>query len=173
MKIHSDDKPFKCDFCDYRAKRKADLKTHVHAIRAGRPHRKRAEVAVASFFDSLAGSYLREYQIPFEPGMKKKFARVDFLLQKEWGWLVLEVDERQHRSKSQYDIEWECTRMILIFKYFIARQPNSRLHIVRYNAHPYLQDGIVAKPRVGDRNRSLSQTLDHVPEGMLTITYFL
>ena len=103
--------------------------------------------------------------------MKKKFVRVDFLLPKRWGWLVLEVDERQHRSKSQYDIEWECTRMSLIFKYFIAKQPNSRLHIVRYNAHPYLQDGIIVKPSVEDRNRSLSLTLDHVPQAMLSITY--
>ena len=88
VKIYSDAKPFRCDYCGYRAKRKADLKTQVHAMCTGRLRRKLAEETVALFFDSLAGSYLRESQIPFEPGIKKKFARIAFVLQKQWGWLV-------------------------------------------------------------------------------------
>ena len=52
MRLHSDEKPYHCPFCLYRAKRSFEITKHAQAMHDnGRPKRKRREEEIAREFD--------------------------------------------------------------------------------------------------------------------------
>ena len=66
VRVHSDDRPFRCEFCQYSTKRKSDLSIHHRCMHTGRPRKKRREEDVAGIFDALSIRYVREYTISFQ-----------------------------------------------------------------------------------------------------------
>jgi hypothetical protein len=137
-------------------------------MHTGRPRKKKREEDVAILFDTLAIRYVREFSISF-CGRARKYARLDFLMEVPFGWVIFEVDERQH---SQYAVSYECQRMGLVFAEFTKRCPGN-LHIIRYNPDAYKEHGLVVKPTQEKRASEIRRAIEHVPEAeaRLTITY--
>ena len=167
MRIHRDERPFKGELCEYRTKRQADIAIH-HRCMHGKyaPRKKKREEDVAVLFDTLSIRYVREFSISFS-GCARKYARLDFLMEVPFGWVILEVDERQH---SQYAVSYECQRMALIFAEF-SKRCNGNLHIIRYNPDAYKEHGLVVKPTQEERAEEIRRAIEHVPEARFTITY--
>ena len=62
---------------------------------------------------SAAGiTYDREVTVNFCGEADKRLARVDFVIYREWGSVLLEVDEHAHDS---YPVSCEATRMLNVF----------------------------------------------------------
>lgn len=166
--IHSEERPFKCDLCEYRTKRKSDLSIHrrcMHSEHA--PRKKKREEDVSLLLDRFSITYRREFTISFRQSARR-FARIDFFIEKPFGWIVFEVDERQH---SQYKVDYECQRMASIFQGFKNRC-NGNLHVIRYNPDPYkTKDGKIVKAHPEERTRAILEAIRHEPQVPLTITY--
>jgi hypothetical protein len=136
-------------------------------MHTGHPRKKKREEYVAEIFQSFSVPYVREFTISFVK-CPRKYARLDFLLRKSWGWIAFEVDEHMH---SGYGIAYECERMALIFKEF-AKCNQGSLHIVRFNPDPYKEkNGILVKPSETERVETIRCAIEHVPEARLEITY--
>ena len=168
VRIHSDERPFKCDLCEYRTKRKSDLPIHCKCMHSKHaPRKKKREEDVALMFDSLSITYRREFMISFQR-CARKYARLDFLIDVPFGWIILEVDERQH---FQYQVSSECQRMALIFSEF-SRRCQGSLHIIRFNPDAYKgKDGRVIKSTQEERTEAIRKAIDHVPQAQFMITY--
>ena len=169
MRTHLEERPFKCQLCEYTTKRKADLAIHHKCMHTGRPRKKKREEDVAQIFDRNTIRYSREFNIPFS-GEARKYARLDFLLEVGFGWVIFEVYERQ---QSQYEVSYECQRMALVFAEFIKRCEGKKLHIIRYNPDPYKDShGLVVKPTPEEREGEIRRAIQYVPEeARFTITY--
>ena len=141
--------------------------SQVHAY--GSAPKEKREEDVAQIFDRNTIRYSREFSISFS-GQARKYARLDFLLEVGFGWVIFEVDERQH---SQYEVSYECQRMALVFAEFIKRCEGKKLHIIRYNPDPYKDShGLVVKPTPEEREGEIRRAIQYVPEeARFTITY--
>ena len=168
MRTHSDERPFKCNFCEYTTKRKSDLTTHHKCMHTGRARKKRREEDVAHFFDTQSMRYVREFNLSFT-SRPRKYARLDFLLEVPFGWVIFEVDERQH---SQYALSYECQRMASVLAEFTRMHEGKKLHIIRYNPDAFKGfHGLVIKPSQQERERAIRRAIEHVPDVHFTITY--
>ena len=165
---HSDEMHFGCSLCGYRCRRKQDLDRHVRAMHSGKVRRKRHEESLAIFFSTLQVPFTREFTVKAATFGGRSFARIDFLIQMAWGWLLVECDEMQH---CMYSISDECRRMAAIREYHRQRFPDDCLHILRYNSHNYKQDGVVKKPSEQERMARVQACLSYVPESDFVITY--
>ena len=166
---HSDYMHFCCTLCGYQCRRKQDLDRHLRAMHSGRPHRKIHEEHLASFFCALDITFTREYTVNAPTFGGRKFARIDFYIPfLEWGDLLFECDELQHTA---YSVANECQRMAAIYAFHKQKHPGRRLHIVRFNPHPYKQDGTIKKPTDEERKSSIQECLAYVPKTHFEITY--
>lgn len=172
LRLHSDEKPYACPHCLFRAKRKFEISLHVQSMHTGRPRRKRREETVANTFNTLAVSYRREQTVTFdrlcEHRAKRRSARVDFVLDKDWGAILFEVDEAMH---AVIPVEQECARMLAIIAVFMRAGLDKKLLIVRYNPDAFTQKGHVNKPTAGEREDAIRRALGYVPEGQVAVLY--
>ena len=168
MLCHNEEKPIACRQCGYKCRRKQDLKSHMRAMHSGKIRRKSHEEAVERIFYDLRITFTREFTVNVRTFASRKFARIDFHINKPWGWLLFEVDEMAHCT---YNVSDECIRMHAIWQYLKARHPGMRLHIIRYNSHAYKEDGTVIKPSPTQRITSITESLSYVPETDFVITY--
>jgi hypothetical protein len=83
----------------------------VHTER-GQQRRKRKEEHLARFLDATGFRYDRELVIKFCGEGNRNFARLDFVVYREWGVCIVELDEDQHKA---YPVECETARMMDIF----------------------------------------------------------
>ena len=167
MRTHSDERPFRCQLCEYTTKRKADLSIHHRCMHTGRPRKKKREEDVAHFFDTQSMRYVREFNLSFS-GRPRKYARLDFLLEVPFGWVIFEVDERQH---SQYAVSYECQRMALVLAEFTRMHQGKKLHIIRYNPDAFKGRSGLIKPTQAEREEEIRRAIEHVPDVHFTITY--
>ena len=166
---HADIKPFSCSFCGYRCKRKQDLRRHTRAMHsAERPRRKTHEETIASIFVSMHIEFTREFVVKTNTFAARKSARIDFYIQRPWGFLFFEVDEMQHTG---YPVLHEMRRMEALRDFHFQHFPGMRVHIVRYNTHPWKQDGEVKKPTHQERASKIRECLEYVPEQRFVISY--
>ena len=166
---HEDIKPFSCSTCGYKCKRKQDLRRHTRRMHsAGRPRRKRHEETIASIFVSMHIAFTREFVVKANTFAGRKSARIDFFLQMTWGFLFFEVDEWQHTG---YRVSHEMLRMAAIRDHHFQRYPHLRIHIVRYNTHPWKQDGEIKKPTPAERLAKIQECLSYVPQARFEISY--
>ena len=168
MLCHQQEKPIACTCCGYHCKRKQDLDQHMRNMHAGKPRQKRHEEIVAGIFCALQLKFTREFTVKVPTFAERKFARVDFHIEKPWGWLLWEVDETSHCG---YRVSDECRRMDSIWGYFREHHPGMRLHVVRYNSHAYKQDGVIIRPTHEERAAAIEECLAHVPKSPFVITY--
>jgi hypothetical protein len=172
MKLHSDEKPYACPHCLFRAKRSFEIYVHVKAMHDnGRSKRKRREEEVAREFDAMALPYVREHTVTFdrlvEHGAARKRARVDFVFDMPW-WLLLEVDEKMHVG---IPIQDECARLLAIIAELSRASPEKKILIVRYNPDTYAQNGQLVKPTPEQRRDVIQRTLRYEPEAQITVVY--
>ena len=172
MKLHSDDKPYACPHCLFRAKRSFEIYAHVKAMHDnGRPKRKRREEEVAREFDSMALKYVREHTVSFdrlvEHGAARKRARVDFVFDMPW-YCLLEVDEKMHVG---IPIQEECGRLLAIIAELSRASPEKKILIIRYNPDAYAQNGRVVKPTPEQRRDVIQRALMYEPEAQITVVY--
>jgi hypothetical protein len=90
---------------------------------------KRKELSVKNFLESNSFP-IEAYDKRVTGGCSKK--RPDILVQTEWGNIILEIDENQHKSKT-YNCYCEIVRM----KQLYFDVGTERLLIVRYNPDNY------------------------------------
>ena len=135
---------------------------------AERPRRKIHEENIASIFMSMHIAFTREFVIKANTFAGRKSARIDFYIQMRWGFLLFEVDEMQHSS---YRVLHEMQRMVALRDFHFERYPHLRVHIVRYNSHPWKQNGEVKKPTEEERASQIRACLEYVPEEPFEISY--
>ena len=104
-----------------------------------------------------------EYQkrIPFAAcglNSETKFAKLDFLIATEWGYIVLEVDEDQHRS---YPVRCDVRRDMDIAA-SVALGSGHRLRIIHFNPDAYRVDG---KTRLTSKKDRVAKLLEALEEG--------
>ena len=166
---HEESKPISCSVCGYKCKRKQDLIRHTRAMHsAERPRRKIHEENIASIFMSMHIAFTREFVIKANTFEGRKSARIDFYIQTHWGFVLFEVDEMQHSSRR---VLHEMQRMEALRDYHLQRYPHLRVHIVRYNSHPWKQNGEVKKPTNEEREAKIQECLEYVPEEPFEISY--
>ena len=166
---HEDIKRFSCSVCGYKCKRKHDLIQHTRAMHSpNKPRRKTHEEAIASIFVSMHIAFTREFVVKANTFAGRKSARIDFYIQMRWGFVLFEVDEMQHSSRR---VLHEMQRMEALRDYHLQRYPHLRVHIVRYNSHPWKQNGEVKKPTNEERTANIQECLEYVPEEPFEISY--
>merc|ERR1712224_386682 len=108
----------------------------------------------------------------------------DFTIYAEWGCVILEVDEFQHKGSGQE----EAQKMQCLVQAAIAAQASDynsehqcfarggRVHIVRYNPHTFAVDTLLgshSEVSAVDLHRRLKliETIRHVPQRAVEISY--
>ena len=169
-KVHSESRPYACKFCAYRCKRKGDMPNHVRCMHSGRPCRKRREENLATTLDRLGLTYVRERVVNFQNSMRK-YAKVDFFLERSFGFVLLECDERSHKL-TRYTVVHECLRMQLIRLSLRKTFPSAKIHIIRYNPDPYRdRNAFVVKRPPEDHCAAISEAIEYQPDVPFMISY--
>jgi hypothetical protein len=110
----------------------------------------------------------REVIVQFCGQANKTYARVDFVIYRAWGTVLLEVDEHQH---SHYAVTCEAARMLDIFGEQMKQGRAGKFHIIRLNPDAYSEAGVTQKTLLKDRLGTLLQTLDYEPVHQYSVTY--
>lgn len=99
--VHEGLRPFACGLCDATFGRQHGLKVHIHQIhstKALKRVKKRGE-QTRNALSEHGLTYDREHRIKFSSRADRPCsARVDFAVLRSWGYVYLEVDERQHQG---------------------------------------------------------------------------
>ena len=123
---------------------------------------------MAHFLESAGFRYEREVTISFCGEGNGKRARLDFVLYREWGVCVLEVDEEQHKH---YPIECETARMTDIFGEHVKAGRFDKICIIRFNPDAFKASGKPAKVPLKARYDSLREAIMKEPAKQFSIQY--
>ena len=123
---------------------------------------------MARFLESTGFRYEREVAISFCGDGNGKRARVDFVVYREWGVCILEVDEQQHKH---YPVECETARMTDILGEQVKAGRMDKICIVRFNPDGFNENGKPAKVPLKARYDSLRGSIFREPAKQFTIRY--
>jgi hypothetical protein len=98
----------------------------------------------------------------------QNFARLDFVIYREWGVCILELDEDQHRH---YPVECETARMMDIFAQQVKAGRLDKIRIIRLNPDGYAENGKAKKTPLKERYDTLRETILQEPEKPFSIKY--
>ena len=110
----------------------------------------------------------REVTVQFCGEANKTLARVDFVIYREWGSVLLEVDEHQH---SHYAVTCEAARMLDIFGQQMRQGRAGKFHFIRFNPDKYEENGVVQQTLLRDRLALMLQTVEQEPQLQYSVTY--
>ena len=113
-------------------------------------------------------TYDREVTVQFCGEADKRLARVDFVIYREWGSVLLEVDEHAHDS---YPVSCEAARMLNVFAEQMKQGRAGKYHSVRFNPDAYLEDGAVQKRLLKDRLAALLQAIEDEPDKQYSVSF--
>ena len=116
---------------------------------------------MARFLESVGVRFEREQTISFCSQGNKTRARIDFVIYREWGIVLLEVDEGQH---VQYPVTCETARMMDIIAEHVRAGRDDKLKIVRFNPDAFKLDFKPGKVPQKDRQASLLKAIRDEPE---------
>jgi hypothetical protein len=123
---------------------------------------------VARFLDTTGFRYDRELTMSFCGEGNKKSARLDFVIYREYGVCILEVDEDQHRH---YPIECEVARMTDIFAEQVKAGRLDNVKVVRFNPDAFRESGKLTRVPMKERHERLLQAIMTPPANHFSITY--
>ncbi len=98
----------------------------------------------------------------------RKFARIDFVIYRNWGTVLLEVDEHQH---DHYPIGCDAARMLDIFAEQMKLGRAGKIHFIRFNPDEFKEGGMAQKVLLKDRLAKLIGTIDAEPSLQYSVTY--
>jgi hypothetical protein len=132
---------------------------------------KRKELEVYSFLQKAGIEFEYQKHIPFAAcGLRSetKYAYIDFLIPRPWGYICLEVDEDQH---SAYDPSCDPRRDFDIFS-SIALGSGGKVLILRFNPDGFKVAEVTCRTTQKARHERLLQVLQTV-EPPACARYFL
>ena len=110
----------------------------------------------------------RELRIKFSSRAGRPFsARVDFAVLHSWGYVYLEVDERQHQG---YPEGHDALRMQLILAEHMVDGKAGNVHIIRFNLDAFSVNGVCQKLPLTDRMDALAAVLAYELVKQYTVT---
>ena len=171
-RTHTGEKPFACDSegCDARFSQLSTLQNHkrcLHTAR-GQQRQKKREEQVARALVKAGVTFDREVSVQFCGQANNASARVDFVIYRPWGTVLLEVDEHQH---AHYGVICEAARMLDVFTEQMKQGRAGKFHFVRFNPDAYAEGGTPQKTLLKDRLTALMQTLEQEPVKQYSVTY--
>jgi len=171
-RTHTGEKPYACDYegCDARFSDSSALQRHkrcLHTTR-GQQRQKKREEQVARALVKAGVTFDREASVQFCGQANKASARVDFVIYRPWGTILLEVDEHQH---SHYAVSCEAARMLNVFGEQMKQGRAGKFHFVRFNPDAYAEGGTPQKTLLKDRLTALMHTLEQEPVKQYSVTY--
>ena len=93
---------------------------------------------------------------------------MDFVIYREWGVVVWEVDEDQH---SHYAVQCEVARMMDIFGEQVKAGRLDKIRLLRYNPDSFRMNGELAKVTHKERHDRLRAAILEEPARHFSITY--
>ena len=90
----------------------------------------------------------------------KKFARVDFVISRAWGRVILEVDEFQHSHET---VLCETARMADLLTEVIKQNQGGKTRIIRYNPDAFTRQGAKCKVLPAVRHNILNAQILREP----------
>src|SRR3989338_8681352 len=142
---HSSECKYKCDFplCDFSAHQKSNYLRHFRSTHSEEAVRRQKveEEKIARVLDAAAIEYRREAHIVFCEGgheEEKKFARLDFTVEKANVIIIISVDEYQHNA---YLLSCEQRRISSVCAAIRTANDFRPIVWVRYNPHTFRING--------------------------------
>ena len=140
--VHMDSHPCKCRVCGLHFRRAHHLSCHMEAYHSEKSrsfaHKEEKEIEDLLLKEGI--NFAREHHISYScvSDRENNFARVDFLIQRRGGCILLEVDEKQHCNN---EIVCENARMAKIHESLALEGNTLPLMFIRYNPHKYKVNG--------------------------------
>jgi len=191
MLRHAGIRPHKCTFtlCDFAATKKNDLNDHIKSMHSeeGFQRRKTQENTIRQFlveqkvdFDTQTHIDLQCFEA--KQNTNKKFARLDFVIERPHATFIVEIDERQH-SEFGYLLSCELRRMLDVHASIMtaravraeetkSKQVDRPMVWIRYNPDSFEVDENLQKVPGKDRRAKLMEFIDnYLPSKPLEIVY--
>jgi hypothetical protein len=134
----------------------------------GQQRQKRKEERLACFLDTTGFRYEREQVIRFCGEGNRRFARLDFVIYREWGVCVVELDEDQHKH---YPLGCETARMTDLFAEHVKAGRVDKLRLIRLNPDAYTEAGRRACTPLKERYDALREVIMREPAQRFSIRY--
>jgi hypothetical protein len=168
--VHLGLRPYACNECDAAFAVASNLKAHKQQMHTelGRQRQKKKEQSMANFLDKSGIKYDRELSISFCNQGNKKTARIDFVIYKPWGVVLLELDEEQHKH---YPIICEVARMIDIIGQQILSGREDKFKIIRFNPDAFKMACKTTKVQQQERRARLLECMTEAPQRQFEIQY--
>ena len=169
---YTNEKPYPCcvDGCAMAFATSYGMRRHHRRIHTERgiQRQKKREEQVAIFLQDSGILFDREVTVQFCGEATKTLARVDFVIYREFGTVIVEVDEFQH---SHYPIPCESARMIDIFAEQRKQGKPGKVHIIRFNPDAYTEGGNKAVTLLKHRLARLLRVIELAPSQQYSVTY--
>ena len=123
---------------------------------------------MATFLHEAGVTFNREERVVFSTKERTNSARIDFVIYRDWGQVLLEVDECQHRYNPVAD---ECSRMSRILAEMLLQERAEKIHVVRFNPDAYMEGTRRPKTPLADRLQALLRAIQMEPPKQQSISY--
>ena len=143
------------------------LLRHMQSQHSGEPKAVKTskEMKVYQALEEAGITFEYQKQIPFAAcglNSETKFAKLDFLVAKEFGYVIIEVDELQHKT---YDPSCDVRRDFDVAA-SITLGSGHKMRTIRFNPDSYQIDGVTRTTSPKDRIKKLLEALEEEePEG--------